>query len=100
MKILSNTVASKLRREARTVCAHTLVIAGEEASYRLLERTPQYFAECTYGCERLTVPLGQSFSRAAMLFEMLWRGEVTPCTVIDVLEDRIKELEMPANSLL
>ena len=55
--------------------------------YRLLETHVGYLIEICLGKEQLRLPAGESIARAALLYERLVKGTVTPCTAWDVWED-------------
>ena len=63
------------------------LVAGLDACYRLYERETRFSIEISLGTERCRSDVGKSFSRAAYLYELLVQGEVTPCTMQDILED-------------
>ena len=72
-----------LREEKRTV-------AGRAAVYRLCVccfSVPQYAVEVIFGEERSAAYLGEDKKASAGLFELLVCGEVTPCTLRDIVED-------------
>ena len=70
-----------------TIRETCLSLAGYDISYRLFERGSHFFVEVSLGTDRTRSDVGSSFSRAAHLYELLVQGEVTPCTVQDILED-------------
>ena len=69
-----------LREEVR-------LIAHDAIRYRLLEARPQFSAQIKFKQELCLLPLGERFSDAALIFEMLVCGLVTPCSAPYVLED-------------
>ena len=71
----------------RVLCDKTLLVAGGAVCYRLLENPPQYLVECVFRGASILLPVGQRFSTAAEIYERLVRGEVTPCTAGDIVED-------------
>ena len=80
-----------LEEESRTV-------AGCPAVYRLYEfifSKPQYFVEVLYGRERARASLGEGMDASA-LFHALVQGEVTPCTLGDIVEDHRKSAPVSA----
>lgn len=87
MEVITKTLAKRLQSESCVLCERSLLIAGQEARYYLLERAPQYFVACVYGEEHSLCPLGHSLSRAIGIMEALIKGEVTPCTMADVIGD-------------
>lgn len=68
----------------REVC---LLVAKRDVRYRLLECASRFVIEVSLGGDRTRSDVGKSFSRAAYLYELLVQGEVTPCTVQDILAD-------------
>ena len=68
----------------REIC---LPVAGVDVCYRLYERDARFAIEISLGADRCRSDVGKSFSRAAYLYELLVQGEVTPCTMQDILED-------------
>ena len=64
-----------------------MALAGREGCYRLFERGSRFFIEITLGADRSSADVGSSFYRAAYLYDLLVEGEVTPCTLQDILED-------------
>ena len=64
-----------------------VALAGHEACYRLFERGSRFFIEISFDADRSQAEVGDSFSRAAYLYDLLVEGEVTPCTMRDILED-------------
>ena len=68
----------------REIC---LSVAGVDVCYRLYERDAHFAIEISLGADRRRSDVGKSFSRAAYLYELLVQGEVTPCTMQDILED-------------
>ena len=68
----------------RKIC---LPVAGVEVCYHLYERDAHFLIEISLGADCCRSDVGKSFSRAAYLYELLVQGEVTPCTMQDILED-------------
>ena len=64
-----------------------VALAGHKACYRLFERGSRFFIEISFDADRSQAEVGDSFSRAAYLYDLLVEGEVTPCTMRDILED-------------
>lgn len=64
-----------------------LVVAGYDVCYRLYECRTCFLIELSLGADRCRSYVGNSFSRAAYVYELLVRGEVTPCTMQDIIED-------------
>lgn len=64
-----------------------LSLAGYDVCYRLFERSSHFVIEITLDADCRRSDVGKSFSHAAHLYELLVEGEVTPCTMRDVLED-------------
>lgn len=82
--------ASKYLQEQsgiRIVCDKILPVASKTAQYLLLEDASRFLLECRFGGEKVTVSLGKSFAFAAYVYEQIVQGEVTPCTVTDIVED-------------
>ncbi|MBQ8341020.1 MAG: hypothetical protein IJY22_01415 [Clostridia bacterium] len=77
----------RFRERCRTLCERFLLIGHGMAHYRFLEHLPQYFVDCHYGTDHAFLPLGQDPKRAQDIFDLLIRGEVTPCTMADVIHD-------------
>jgi hypothetical protein len=68
----------------------TRVVAAEQAVYRLMSSdrsAADRFVEIGYGRERRIVSLEGELAAIDRAFTALVRGEVTPCTMPDVLED-------------
>lgn len=87
MEIMSDEAVKRIRQECCILCEKSLLVADCIAYYRLMERPPQYFAECVYESEARIFSLGQRFPHAVAMFALLVEGEVTPCTAGDVLRD-------------
>ena len=64
-----------------------LRVAGREARSRLFERGTCFLIEISFGVDCCRSAVGKRFSRAAYLYDLLVDGEVTPCTMLDILED-------------
>lgn len=79
--------AQDLPRGETMIREMSLSLAGYDICYRLFERGSHFVIEVSLGADRTRSDVGNSFSRAAYLYELLVQGEVTPCTVQDVLED-------------
>lgn len=62
-------------------------VAGFDVSYRLYERAARFSIEISLDADRRRADVGKSFSNAAYLYELLVQGEVTPCTMQDILQD-------------
>ena len=74
-------------QEEKLVKETHLAFAGSDARYRLFECRSHYLIEISFGKECSRSDVGKSFSRAAYLYDLLIEGEVTPCTMSDILED-------------
>lgn len=86
-------IASKAGRGFAEIYTAREHVANRPAVYRLLEGDSKFYLEVCYGDERALLPLGQSFARAAAIFERFRQGTVTPCTAKDVLSDLLFRLE-------
>ena len=72
------------------VRAMVLLVGGNRVHYDLFvteKRIPQFFVEVSIGDEVFRAALGKDFVYAARVYDCLLRGEVTPCTAGDIIED-------------
>ena len=81
------TNQTKQEQSSRIVHTAYECVAGETVRYRLLEREGRFTLRMVYLLDEVELSLGKDFARAAVLFEALRKGSVTPCTAKDVLED-------------
>ncbi|MBQ8357642.1 MAG: hypothetical protein IJX39_07540 [Clostridia bacterium] len=87
MKPRSQMSAQYSVQDAKIVRESELLVAGRTVQYRLLEKAPQFFVEIACDTERCLLKAGQSFARAAHIFDLLIKGEVTPCTAEYIMDD-------------
>ncbi|MBO5355849.1 MAG: hypothetical protein J6B09_07270 [Clostridia bacterium] len=79
--------AQCLPHEEKLIRERHVLVAGCEACYRLFECGSHFLVEVRLGADCVRSDIGTSFSRAAHLYDLLVEGEVTPCTVQDILQD-------------
>ena len=66
------------------------MILERTAHYRLFSRrSPHtyYFIEIEYGADYNAEYVGDDYSSAAKLLQLLQENEVTPCTLADIVQD-------------
>ncbi len=80
-----------MRNERRVLLAHDrATICGKEAEYKLIklpQRKEEYIICIFYGKERAMRRIFGKISDVAMIYDLIVRNTVTPCTLCDVIED-------------
>ena len=87
MDLQIQTSSEKPFRGEGVIKQDCLLIAGHTVYYRLYEQSSCFAIEICLDTERCRSHVGSSFARAAYLYELLVQGEVTPCTMQDILSD-------------
>ena len=64
-----------------------ILLEGQAVFYRLFEDISGFSIEICFGEDHCRSRVGSGFARAAALYERLVQGEVTPCTMQDILDD-------------